>query len=61
MKSMKFAVLFFSALVSFTVVADECTNTCEEEYKSCKEVAESATAKQACEDDLKSCKDDCNS
>ena len=50
MKIKTIAVLFFSGLISFTTFADECTQTCEEDYKACKEVAESATAKQACED-----------
>jgi hypothetical protein len=48
-------VLFSSA----TFADDTCTNTCDSEYRECKNVAESGTAKQACEDDLKQCKNDC--
>jgi hypothetical protein len=47
------------ALFSSTVLADECTQTCDSEYQECKNIAESPTAKQACEDDLKQCKADC--
>ncbi|MEZ5493478.1 MAG: hypothetical protein R3E61_02550 [Pseudomonadales bacterium] len=47
-------------LFSSTVLAnEECAATCETEYKECKTVAESPTAKQACEDDLQQCKTDC--
>ena len=60
MKIKTIAVLFFSGLISFTTFADECTQTCEEDYKAWKEVSESATAKQACEDDVAACKAECN-
>lgn len=59
MKNQAIAVLFFSGFITFTAAADECIQTCETEYDSCKAVAESATASKACEDDVTSCKADC--
>lgn len=59
MKNQAIAVLFFSGLITFAAAADECVQTCESEYDTCKAVAESATAIKACEDDVKSCKADC--
>jgi hypothetical protein len=60
MKIQTITALMFSALMAVPAMANECTQTCEEDYKACKEVAESGTAKQACEDDIQSCKADCN-
>lgn len=59
MKIKAITVLLFSAFMTVTAMADECTQTCEEDYKACKEVAESGTAKQACEDDVTTCKAEC--
>lgn len=59
MKIQTVAALFFSGFMTFTAVADECKQTCEEDYSACKGVAESATAKQACEDDVAACKAEC--
>ncbi len=46
-------------LFTSAVLADECTETCESNYRACKNVAESTTAKSACEDKLKQCKVSC--
>lgn len=59
MKIQTVAALLFSGFVAFTAAADECKQTCDDDYKACKAVAESATAKQACEDDVATCKADC--
>ena len=59
LKIQTITALLFTGFMAFTAAADECTQTCEEDYKACKEVAESGTAKQACEDDIQACKADC--
>ena len=59
MKNQTIIALFFFGFMAFSAAADECIQTCEDDYNSCKEVAESTTAKQACEDDVKACKVDC--
>ena len=59
MKLRSLAVLLVSCVFGMSAMADECTQTCDEDYAACKEVAETATAKQACEDDVNSCKADC--
>ena len=59
MKIQTVIALFFFGFMTFAVAADECPQTCEDDYTACKGVAESATAKQACEDDVKACKADC--
>ncbi len=42
-----------------SVHATECTETCDSEYKECKEGATSETMKKACEEDVKECKTQC--
>lgn len=59
MKLSKIAVLFFLGMAAFSSIADECVKACEDEYKECKQIAESPTAKAACEDDVTSCKAEC--
>ena len=59
MKIQTVIALFFFGFMTFAATADECTQTCEDDYTACKGVAESTTAKQACEDDVKACKADC--
>lgn len=51
MKIQTVIALFFLGFMTFAATADECTQTCEDDYTACKGVAESTTAKQACEDD----------
>jgi hypothetical protein len=59
MKRLALPVTLCTALFSFAVSANECTDICNQDYKDCKAVAETGTAKQACEDDLKECKAQC--
>jgi len=59
MKNLSVAAIIFSGLISMTASADECTQTCEQDYSDCKAVAETPTAKQACETDIKECKEGC--
>lgn len=59
MKIRILAVMAISSALCLPALANECTETCEQEYQDCKAVAESATAKQACDDDVAQCKADC--
>lgn len=61
MKICKLIAISLVMLFSSAAFADdECVKTCDSEYKECKTVSESPTAKQACEDDVKQCKADCS-
>lgn len=61
MKLKLLSILFCGGLLSAAAFAEnECTNTCEQDYKDCKTAAESNTQKQACEDDVKECKAVCD-
>lgn len=60
MKMKSFLLILCAMLFSTTLLADECTNTCESDYADCKKVAENSTQKQACETDAKECKAACN-
>lgn len=59
MKTRSIAAIILTTLFALPALANECEQTCDQEYNECKDVAESATAKQACEDDVKACKAEC--
>lgn len=59
MKNISLTALLLTGLFSVPALANECIQTCEQEYSDCKAVAESKTAKQGCEDDVQQCKEEC--
>lgn len=54
------AALILGFSLPLSAIANECVQTCEQEYQECLGVAETETAKKACEDDITTCKQECS-